>query len=105
MTELNFDEGCDIGLLHPAFFVLSEELSENPVIFSSDGERVLACSQPLAKLGEGSIKFAKVLFKKYANRILNLLPCGQRDRILFTAIRCSVIMKNFKCIIQTGLNQ
>ena len=53
MTEVVADD----VLLHPSFFV-SGEPSECNVIFSFDGASVLACSQPLAKVGEGSAKLA-----------------------------------------------
>ena len=51
-AALNADEDSDMELLHPTFFVLSIELSQRSVIFSSDGKSVLACSKPLAKVGE-----------------------------------------------------
>ena len=64
MTEVITDD----RLLHPAFFV-SGESSKCSVIFSSDGASVLACSQPVARVGEGSVKFAE-LFKEQILRIL-----------------------------------
>ena len=60
----------DIVQLHPAFFIVGEELGE--VILSTDGTTVLACSQPLAKVGEGSTKFTSVFFKKLDDRQMHL---------------------------------
>ena len=52
--------------LHPALFTVGEEVGE--VELSTDGTTVLACSQPLAKVGEGSTKIASVFFKKLDGR-------------------------------------
>ena len=81
MTEVIIDD----GLLHPAFFV-SGESSKCSVIFSSDGASVLACSQPLARVGEGSVKFAELLFKKFESRQICLI-CKQdlKSTTLWTA--------------------
>ena len=68
MTEVITDD----GLLHPAFFV-SGESSKCSVIFSSDGASVLACSQPVARVGEGSVKFAELFFKKIEGRQICLI--------------------------------
>ncbi len=60
MTEVVADDGH----LHPAIFVSGESNKcKCSVIFSSDGASVLACSQPLGRVGEGSVKFAELLFK------------------------------------------
>ena len=53
--------------LHPAFFVVSGEVPGS-VVLSSDKTSVLACSQPVQKVGEGSAKQAAVLFKKIENK-------------------------------------
>ena len=46
--------------LHPAFFVVSGEVPGS-VVLSSDKTSVLACSQPVQKVGEGSAKQAAEL--------------------------------------------
>ena len=55
------------AVLHPSFFVIGEP-SERQVVFSFDGARVLACSHPLAKVGEGSAKIADSAFKRLEDR-------------------------------------
>ena len=58
--------------LHPAFFVLSEEVPGS-VVLSSDKTSALACSKPVQNVGEGSAKQAAVLFKKIENKQIYLV--------------------------------
>ena len=81
MTEVITDD----GLLHPALLV-SGESSKCSVTLSSDGASVPACSQPLARVGEGSVKFAELFFKKFESRQICLI-CKQdlKSTTLWTA--------------------
>ena len=78
-------------------------------IFSSYGEIVLACSQPLAKFGEGSVKFAEVIFKKYDNRQVCLI-CKQdfKSTTLWTArshlIHCHQMFCDYEELVKHNSN-
>jgi hypothetical protein len=74
MTEVITIEDDEVPL-HPAFFVANGE-SCGSVIFSLNGENVLACSQPIAKCGEGSVKYAEIFFKKINHKQICMI-CKQ----------------------------
>ena len=97
------NNNCDFQL-HPAFFILSGE-TRGSVILSSDGLKVLASSQALSKIGEGSVKSGELLFIKTDDKQFCLL-CKQdfKSKTLWTSrshlIHCHQMFCDFDELFQ-----